>query len=58
MQGHPEGLLGSIFQIIEVGEDSVALHYLFITNFDLVVVEFGQNKVFEILEKSMKPTND
>ena len=56
MQGHTEGL-GSLFQIIEADEDSVALHYL-LTNFDLVVVKFGQNKVIQALEKSMKPTND
>ena len=56
MQGHTEGL-GSLFQIIEADEDSVALHYL-LTNFDLVVVKFGQNKVMEVMEKSMKTMND
>ena len=46
--------LGSTFQNIEGDVDSVIPS----TNFDLAVAKFGQNKVFEVLEKAMKPMND
>ena len=55
MQENPEKF-GSLFQTIEANEDSVLLSSL--TNFDLAVVKFGQNKVFEVLEKAMKPVNN
>ena len=50
---HPEEF-GSLFQTIEVDGDSL----LSLTNFDLAVIKFGPSKVFEALEKSMKPIND
>ena len=53
MQDHPEKF-GCLFQTIEVDEDSVPS----LANFDLAVVKFGQNTVFEVLEKAMKPVND
>ena len=53
MQEHPEEF-GSLFQIIEAEENSAPS----LTNFDHAVVKFGQSKVFEVLEKSMKPIND
>ena len=55
MQGHPEEF-GSLFQAIEAGENST-LHAS-LTNFDLAVVKFGYSKVFEILEKCIKPVHD
>ena len=54
MQEYPEEF-GSLFQPIEADEDSVVPS---LTHFDLAVIKFGQKKVFEILEKYMKPIND
>ena len=51
MQEHPEEF-GYLFQTIEVDEDSV------LSFFDLAVAKFGQNKVFEVLDKYMEPMND
>ena len=53
MQGHPEEF-GCLFQTIEADEDSV----LYLTNFDLAVVNFGHYTVFEVLKKATKPVND
>ena len=54
LQEHPEEF-GSLFQTIKADEDSV----LSLTNyFDLAVVKFVQNKVMEVMEKSMKTMND
>ena len=47
IQDHPKEF-GYLFQTIEAE----------VTNFDLAVVKFGQNVVFDALEKSMKPVND
>ena len=55
MENHPEKF-GILFQTIEADEDSV--QDVSLTNFDHAVIKFGQNKVFEALEKSMKPIND
>ena len=55
MQDHPEQF-GSLFQTIEADEDST--QHVSLTNFDLAVVKFGHDKVFEVLEKAMKPMND
>ena len=54
MQEHPEDF-GSLFQTIEADEDSDVSS---LTKFDLAVVKFGHNKVFEVLDKSMKPMID
>ena len=57
MQEHPEEF-GSFFQrTIEADEDS-GVHATSLTNFDIAVIKFGQNKVFEVLEKHMTPIND
>ena len=53
IQEHPEEF-GSLFQTIGADENSV----LSLTNFDLAVVKFGQNTVFEVLDTAMKPVND
>ena len=53
MQEYP-GQFGSLIQIIEAEDNSAPP----LTNFDHAVVKFGQSKVFEIMEKSMKPIND
>ena len=53
VEEHPEAF-GSLFHTIEAEENSV----LSFTNFDHAVIKFGQSKVFEALEKSMKPIND
>ena len=56
MQEHPEEF-GSLFQTIEQAYEDSSLH-VSLTNFDHAVVKFGHCKVFEILEKTMKPVND
>ena len=56
MQEHPEEF-GSLFQTIEADEDSTPLPTS-LTNYDHAVLKFGHNKVFEILEKCIKPVND
>ena len=55
MEDRPEEF-GSLFQIIPgaSGGDSVLSSQ---TNFDHAVIKFGQKKVFEVLEKAMKPVN-
>ena len=50
MQEHPIEF-GLLFQTNENYVPSL-------TNFDLAVAKFGQNTVFEVLEKGMKPIND
>ena len=52
MEEHPEEL-GLFFQTTEVESSENSK-----TNFDHAVVKFGQNKVFEVLDKFMKPVND
>ena len=52
MEDHPEKF-GLLFHINEVVGGSA----LSLTNFDHAVVKFGQRKVFEVLEKAMKPVN-
>ena len=48
---------GSLFQTaIEADGDSS--QHVPLTNFDHAVVKFGHCKVFEIMEKSLKPVND
>ena len=54
IQDHPEEF-GLLFQTIEAEEEDSSPSF---TNFDLAVVKFGQNVVFDALEKSMKPVND
>ena len=49
---HPQKF-GLLFHINEVVENSA----LSLTNFDHAVVRFRQKKVFEVLEKAMKPVN-
>ena len=53
MQNHPEDF-GRLLQTIEADEDSVPS----LTNFDHAVVKFGQDTVFKVLEKAMKPLSD
>ena len=53
MEDHPEEF-GFLFQIVKELEISL----LFLTNFDLASIKFGQKKVLEVLEESMKPVND
>ena len=55
IQEHPEEF-GSLFQTvpIEAERDSTILS---LTNFDVAVVKFGRNKVFQVLEKAMEPMN-
>ena len=55
MEDHPDKF-GRLFQTIEAGEDSVPRVSL--TNFNHAVIKFGQDTVFEILDKSMQPIND
>ena len=55
-EDHPENI-GILFQTrIEADEDSVPRVSL--TNFNHAVIKFGQDTVFEAMEKSMKPIND
>ena len=61
MQEHPEEF-GSLFQTtittIEADKDS-GVHATTLTNFDIAVIKFGQNKEFEVvLEKDLTPIND
>ena len=56
-EDHPENI-GILFQTrIEADEDSVP-RVLSLTNINHAVIKFGQDKVFEILDKSMQPIND
>ena len=56
MEDHPEKF-GLLFQTIEADEDYVP-RVLSLTNFNHAVIKFGQDKVFEVMEKSMQPIND
>ena len=56
MQNYAEEF-GSLFQTIEQADEDYLLH-VSPTNFDHAVVKFGHCKVFEIVEKTMKPVND
>ena len=49
MQEHPEEF-GSLFQRIDADDT--------LPKFGHAVIRFGQNKVFEVMETSMKPIND
>ena len=53
MEDHPEKF-GLLFQTIEA---DVSVPRVSLSNFDHAVVKFGQNEVFEAMEKSMKPIN-
>ena len=53
MEDHPEEF-GFLFQIVKELENSL----LSLTNFDLAAIKFGEKKVLEVLEESMKPVND
>ena len=55
MEDHPDKF-GRLFQTIEADEDSVPRVSL--TNFNHAVIKFGQDKVFEAMEKYMQPIND
>ena len=55
-EDHPEKF-GLLFQTrIEADEDSVPRVSL--TNFNHAVIKFGQDTVFEAMDKSMQPIND
>ena len=61
MQEHPEAF-GCLFQTIHAEEDDEddedSALPTSLTNYDHAVLKFGHNKVFEILEKCIKPVND
>ena len=63
MEDHPEKF-GRLFQtvVVEVADENSGLpgHRVSptYTHFSHAVDKFGENKVFEVMEKSMKPIND
>ena len=57
MHAQPEEF-GSLFQTTIKADEDSGVNATSLTNFDIAVIKFGRNKVFEVLEKHMAPIND